>query len=230
MTGGGWAFVTGYFIMLLASQWINRHISDNQTRSTAVLFAVLYFAWCIIGEFFNAPYDYIQRALLFYSLGALIKKEQLNISKANAVLMLVIPWLLFSGFEFFGASNYIPDDVKAEVMLKLCTAAQSIVTPIIAVGMFCLFLSFDSRNNQFINTVASATFGIYLMHDSDLIRSFLWTNICKAEQQFSSQFFVIEAIITVLILFLLLCLLDYILRQRIYQPIMDKVTKKILNH
>ena len=43
------------------------------------------------------------------------------------------------------------------------------------------FLRIDIGRSRFVNTLASATFGVYLLHDDGFVRTFLWEKLfCNA--------------------------------------------------
>lgn len=45
------------------------------------------------------------------------------------------------------------------------------VTPICAFGIFVWFASLDIGSIKWINVIAGTTFGVYLIHDADILRT-----------------------------------------------------------
>ena len=72
---------------------------------------------------------------------------------------------------------------------------QSILTFLSALSLFVLFSKWDIGYNKMINTVATATFGVYLIHDSDIIRHLLWHEIFKNAQYQNSIFIIPYSVI-----------------------------------
>lgn len=71
----------------------------------------------------------------------------------------------------------------------------------IALGMLIIALNQTTRNHKAINGIASCTFGIYLLHDNDLIRSFIWNEIFNVAEYANSPFLVLHCLGTVMAIF-----------------------------
>ena len=49
---------------------------------------------------------------------------------------------------------------------------------LMALFLFMTFAKLKIKYNKWINVIASATFGVYLIHDSSYIRYYIWWNLC----------------------------------------------------
>lgn len=109
-------------------------------------------------------------------------------------------------------------------MVKLFALIQlAIATPMCAFSLLYFFDYLKIAPSKKINRIASTTFGIYLFHDADLISNLLWNKWLRVDSiQYSSNFFALSCVGTVLTIFVLLSLLD-LLRQRIESIAMRRV-------
>ena len=57
---------------------------------------------------------------------------------------------------------------------------NSLFVLVVSVGIFILMLRRKSYYSKLINTIGSATFGVYLIHDNTFVRAFLWGNLFTA--------------------------------------------------
>ncbi len=77
----------------------------------------------------------------------------------------------------------------------------------------CLFLAFKQLrigHSQWINRIAATTFGIYLLHDNDLLRKWIWQDTLQVSQFYTSEWFPLYAIGIVLFVFCVCGILDFL--------------------
>ena len=94
--------------------------------------------------------------------------------------------------------------------------------------LLSLFMVFEKCNIgyiKWINIIASATFGVYLIHDSNIIRPLLWQELFKNAQYQDSMLLIPYSIIVVAIVYLICTLIDLLRQQIIEKPFM-----KLINH
>ena len=65
---------------------------------------------------------------------------------------------------------------------------------IVALGLFLTFLNMRPRYNKAVNAFAASTFAAYLIHESVIIREFLWTDWLDVASMFDSWAFPLYAI------------------------------------
>lgn len=64
---------------------------------------------------------------------------------------------------------------------------NSFLVILIALELFLAFIKMEPFYNQKVNIIASATFGVYLIHDNPLMRSFLWGHVFKNQSAFGRK-------------------------------------------
>ena len=73
---------------------------------------------------------------------------------------------------------------------------------LLGIGLFILFLKAKIVYRPWINTVASTTFGIYLLHDNRLFLHHMWNNILATYQYYDSIVLPLYAILIVALILL----------------------------
>lgn len=96
---------------------------------------------------------------------------------------------------------------------------------LISVSLFMGFVTMKVNYHKGINTIASATFGVFLLHDNYIIRPFLWIKLFKNAQYQESLMIIPYSIIVVVIVYISCTLIDLV-RQRLFEkPFMIMVNK-----
>ena len=165
-------------------------------------------------------------AIFFYLLGAVLKKTDFTINKWLSGIFFCIAWFLLT-FIDIKESQIIKSENINEMLIKVIYNGISvaILTPLAVIFLFEFCKGLKIGNCKIINTIASTTFGIYLIHDSSVGRQFIWNKIFHClDYQYNSRYFPILAIATVLIVFVSCSILD-LLRKVLF----EKKTVKFLN-
>ena len=102
---------------------------------------------------------------------------------------------------------------------------QSILTFISALSLFMVFQKCNIGYIKWINVVASATFGVYLIHDSNIIRYLLWHEWFKNAQYQDSLLLIPYSIIVVAIVYVICTLIDLLRQLIIEKPFMILVNR-----
>ena len=84
--------------------------------------------------------------------------------------------------------------------------------------------------HKWINVIASATFGVYLIHDNNLVRPFLWKTVFH-NAYFQDSILLIPYSIAVTAIVYILCTVLDLLRQRVierpYMQLINRNTDKL---
>ena len=108
---------------------------------------------------------------------------------------------------------------------------QSVLTFLSSVSFFMVFKNLDIGHNKRINTVASATFGVYLIHDNGIMRSFLWDTVFR-NSAYQNTVMLIPYSIGAVCLVYVACTVADLLRQatveRVFLYLADRCTGTVL--
>ena len=98
-------------------------------------------------------------------------------------------------------------------------SANNVFVFLISFCIFLGFLNFDIGSIRIVNIIASATFGVYLIHDNMFLRKFLWHDFFKNSSYQSSHLLVLHSVITIFSLYILCTLID-LLRHFIFDRLL----------
>lgn len=93
------------------------------------------------------------------------------------------------------------------------------------IELFVGFIKLNPYHNQVVNRLAGATLGVYLIHDNEMFRPYLWRVILKNAEMYTSPLLIVHALVSVVVVYLVCSCID-LLRQntveRIFLNIMDR--------
>ena len=199
-----WWFASCYFVLYLISPCINIFLKnlEKQVYRKMLLATTVY--WCLIPTFTNQNFESNNLIwfVYIYSLAGYIKlwAEDFTIRRSTCfylsgliafftVLSVIILDILSLKAPFFAKyTAYFYDKQKLSIFL---------------ISLF-LFLGFKNSNiayNKKINTMASAVFGVYLIHENEFIRPFLWGPVFHNAGFSYSPYLIPYSVIVVLLVY-----------------------------
>ena len=199
LTGFSW-FADAYILLYLFHPFLNtmlKNLSKTQYKTFLLLGFTIWFLLPTIGFTFNINLNNnYSNAILFsylYSLGAYINlynpKLKSNYPKRFAVNSFLIYMFLSLLFLIYNQSNYY----------SVLSMNNSILVLITALSTFLYFKDLSLKYNPWINTLSACTFGIYLLHDNDLTRDYLWLTLLHVDSYYSKPLFVMYVLFIVMI-------------------------------
>lgn len=228
--------VSGYHefsIMLLAkSVWLFGGLFDNFTGSFIFLYLTIPFLNILIRNINKMQHLTLMLLLLFgYSIEAFVRfRVDFNYFTWFCVLYVVASYLRYYPLNikneklFWGITSLtvIGASVSSVALLSYIKpgAAYALVTDVnqplallVAVTTFMYFKNLNIPYNKWINTIASTTFGIYIIHtNSAAMRQWLWNDIIDCAGHYSIMY-MICCIIAVFVI----CSIIDIVRQKIIE-------------
>ncbi len=223
ITFGKWWFASTYFVMYLIHPYINRllHSFSKEEYQKFILFAL--FIWCIIPTFTTSSFqsNALIEFVLLYSIAGYIKLYGFRRNVASKTWFLF--WLFCSVLTYLSCVFFMLLGTKIEFFATHSIyfySRNSILTIGMAVSFFMAFLTMDIGINRLINKVSSATFGVYLLHDSNLLRPFLWNDVFHNSSFQNTAFIIPYSIAVVLAVYIVCTLVDLIRIKCIEKPVM----------
>lgn len=228
-SAGLWWFIQTYTVLFLFIPVINSFLEKLAPKQFLVVLLCLWILW-FNPSVFEFNYSRLQMAVVYYILGAYIRKTDFKINKWISLILFCLCWITYSFIDLKSnlmIINKIP--CSAEMVIIYSKLSECIITPLAVLFAFEFFNDLQIKNNRFINTVASTTFGIYLIHDSTIIRDLLWNKVFHClDIQYESNMFPVLALGTVVIVFASCSLIDY-LRQCLVERKINSVIDSLIN-
>ena len=232
---GKYWFMTFFVAIYVISGYLNTLINVLSRRRFQILLAIMALSMSVIPNITNRKtYFYEMLWFIFiYCLGAYIKRYPLKffdrtwISGVIAVLSFTVIFL----FSRYCAVFADFDPVKKYYMTFL-TEINSVPLVICAVSLLLLFKNIKIKSSKIINTAAASTLGVYLIHENEYIRPFLWDNIVNASYFWESPYLWLHALACTLIIWLSCVIIDFTrintverLLFKLIDPVCDKIDR-----
>ena len=228
LTFSVWWFASTYFVMFLLHPFINKllHALDRgQYRKLLVLLTVL---WCVIPTFLSSNYQAnelcefvylyaIAGYFKIYGAGEKLKSKQCFgwFALFTVIAYLSCLFFMIAGTKITSLSNFA----------IYFYGRNKIPTILRAVFIFLAFIKMKPFYSKWINKIASAAFGVYLLHDSPVLRKYFWIDLFK-NASFQKSAMIIPYSIGICILVYIGCtVIDLIRQGLIEKPCMRLLAK-----
>ena len=102
---------------------------------------------------------------------------------------------------------------------------QRITTLLISIFLFIGFKNLKIKHSKVINAISSLTFGVYLIHDNNLIRPILWKTIFGAERLQDNALLIPYSVIVILTVYIS-CTIIELIRKKLIEKYCIKLIEK----
>lgn len=223
ITYPGWWFASTYFMLYLIHPFLNKLLHGLSKTEYQYLILIMVLCWSIIPTATTQLFE--SNSLLWfvtlYGIAGYVnlyggnQKLQSKHYFSLYFMVLIITYTVSTTFLFLGTkkeewSTHAIDFFEIERLPIL----------LMAITLFMGFVTLKMNYHKWINMIASATFGVYLIHDSSYIRYYLWTNIFKINQYQDSTFLILYSILVVFILYVSCTMIDLIRKKLVEKPYM----------
>lgn len=223
ITYPGWWFASTYFMLYLIHPFLNKLLHGLSKTEYQYLILMMVLCWSIIPTATTQLFE--SNSLLWfvtlYGIAGYVnlyggnQKLQSKHYFSLYFMVLIITYTVSTTFLFLGTkkeewSTHAIDFFEIERLPIL----------LMAIKLFMGFVTLKMNYHKWINMIASATFGVYLIHDSSYIRYYLWTNIFKINQYQDSTFLILYSILVVFILYVSCTMIDLIRKKLVEKPYM----------
>lgn len=230
ITYPGWWFASTYFMLYLIHPFLNKLLHDLNKNVYQYLILLLVLCWSIIPTLTTQLFE--SNSLLWfitlYVIAGYAKiygfNERLK-SKHYFFLFLIVlvcSYLISVSFLVLGTKR---NELAVHAIDFLGMERFPIL--LMALFLFMTFAKLKIKYNKWINVIASATFGVYLIHDSSYIRYYIWWNIFKINQYQESLFLIPYSILVVFIIYVLCTGIEMVRKVLLERPYIIFVNKYV---
>lgn len=244
VTFSQWWFASSYFVLYLIYPYINKLLNRLSKKEYQRLLVLLTICWCIIPTFTTQSFqsNNLLWFIYLYSLAGYIRIFGVNnkskLSSAVCISLSVIIIIL----TFLSAVLFDVMGMKYQFFAKNATVFYEQRTLPILLSSLLLFIGFLKMNmgyKRFINLIASATFGVYLIHDNYFVRSFIWEKAFKNSSYSESNILILYSLFVIAIVFAVCTIIEllriYVLEKNYmglvnsFAEVIDKQKEKFLS-
>lgn len=210
-------FVKPYIFLYILHPFINIVIKSINKEQFLKLIIFLLFIYCIWPKIEFSSVDSLNWFITLYLLSAYTKLYCVNIFKDTKKLFFVA--ILLYIVVFISATLIGLVGLKNPLIASKSMVLASMESPFILIISFCIFAAFINIKfyNNTVNKIASATFGVYLIHDNAISRIFFWKYLLNNEKYANSNFLILHIVVSVAFVYILCTILE-LLRKKYIEP------------
>lgn len=225
-------FMTDYMILMLATPLLNAGLARISQSALRNLLILSFFMWSVAPNLLHLKYAFNEPLWFFvlYLFAAYCRKYPPKVPR-SAAFHLVLSLFFFGCVLAASLVIVLRRQVNSILALEVeCQAFYTLNHPLIVLGSFSLFLAAIRARpfqNRFINLLSGATLGVYLLHENDYMRSYLWLTVFHADQQAGSRWLPLHVVQAAVLVFILGAVIDLV-RQATVEKLFLRVVDRVL--
>lgn len=236
-------FVGCYLVFYFCIPFLNILLANISRKEHIYLLVLCLFIYTFLGSLpmlnsifrtlsFGVSMNYVSWFCVLYFLGAYIRKYPASAKNAKACFpsLLIAAFVSLLSVIFLANLKALPQDsplAANRVINMLCeqhpyyflSDSNKILAVVTAVCAFLFFKNLHLRYRRWINAMGASTFGVLMIHaNSDTMRQWLWQDLLRNPEMFSSPWLPVHAVLSVLGIFIICVLADQVRIRFIEKP------------
>ena len=186
-----WWFATAYLLLYILSPFLNRVLKSLSEKQYIGFLLLTGICWCVIPT--CTTQYFMGNELLFfvliYSISGFIRLYKIKIQWSAAkciVISIVLTALTFGSVVAFDILGF-KFPFLAENALYLFIFQRSIMVVVIGLPVFIGFLKMNIGYKRVINFISPAMFGVFLIHENNIVRNWLWQDVFSLSSYSNSK-------------------------------------------
>lgn len=228
ITFSSWWFASTYFVLYLLHPFLNKLLHCLNKKNYQYLLVMLVVCWSIIPTFTMSQFqgNSLLWFMTLYAIAGYVKIYGFNNKFKSKHYWKM--WGVFSILTYASSVVFVVLGVRWNVFASYSTyfyGQEKLSVLLISLSLFMAFATMKMNYYKWINVIASSTFGVYLIHDSGIIRPFLWIDVFKNARYQESLMIIPYSIIVVAIVYIVCTIIDLIRQMVFEKPFMIVVNK-----
>lgn len=228
-----WSFASAYIVLMLFVPYVNRFLVSLDKKTYQQLLKLFFICWCLVPTITGRSFEsnYLIWMIVMYAVGGYCKQfpsarlENKRLAVLGVLLSFAVYLLSVVFMDVLGtriAFFSVPErEIRFCEMRMLPCVAMSIF-------LFLLFKNLKIKTNQLINWLASGVFGVYLIHEHPLMKSFVWDMLFHITSYSDSKLLVVYSIFVITVVFLACEIIESLRRILIEAPFLRALKKVYL--
>lgn len=222
-------FTGCYLLFFLCIPFLNILIQNMTEKQHIQLVLLVSFVYIILGTIpqIQVTMNYITWFVVLYFIASYIRMypkpifENTKFWGWTAVLVFVTSLLSVIVCTWFGARS------GRQISFYFVSDSNKILAVFTSVSAFLFFKNVNIGYSRFINAVAVSTFGVLQIHaNSDAMRRWLWQDLLNNVGAYDSQWLLLHAFGSVVVVFTVCVAIDYLRIRFIEVPLLKKCNLK----
>lgn len=231
-------FANAYVLLFILSPFINKLIRSMDRKMHFRLICILSIIWCIIPSlpvyavfasnlgWSNFDWTNLGWFILIYLIASYIRLYPMNYTSKCKLNFYMAGF--FYGMLILLTALFYSLGGKFQKQAPNIMGMNNLLLLLCSVTLFLAFKNLKIKPSKWINAVAAAMFGVYLIHDNRLVRPFLWKTVFKNASYAESPSLFLHALIAVVSVLIVCIFIDFIISWLIEKPLCT-LAGKVLN-
>ncbi len=227
-----WYFITDYIVMFCLSPFMNKFMKASSIKEHLGTLIAMTVMFVLFPTFGDADFD--STSLIFflylYLLGGFIRRVEEKIPGTSKQWMLT----LVGGILFIWLVEYlmlvlfaVTEEPYFYQHSQTIRQMQSVVIVFLSIAAFLGFKRWNLPNYKWINTLASTSLGVYMLHDNYSTRPWMWNNLFHIPDWSDSPALVPYALFVMVAIFAMGCAIDLLRQYGLEKPFMKALEKPL---
>lgn len=232
-------FITCFVLLMFLTPFLNhfcKSIDQKQHLSIIIVLATVFpTSQLLLFREIQKYFTPLTIFILAYFIACYVRMYNDKIKGTAARHLIVAGVLILIYFMILILLTNLAFSAKlgfAEELLTYLKSQYSILSIIISAELLIGFTKMKPRYIGWVNILSSASFGVYLIHDSDTTRQHIFRYLLQTTTMTESNLLIPHALLAVLIIFCVCVIMD-LLRQvtvgKLLDFLIDRHTDKIVN-
>ena len=229
-----WWFASTFLFMFALSPFINKAILACDEKTHIKLIIGLVIIWSIIPSSININLEVSNLGwfITLYVIASYFKlyPHRFNKKTTTYFIIAIMAYLTIIMITYLvDITHYSSDFWFISNPIDHNHRQNSILILVISCCLFLTFSKIQIKNSKIINSIASTTFGIYLIHDHDYVRWKIYSDIFNCYDYTYSDLLIPYVFFMTATIFIICMMIDY-LRQLLFEKstILTKLSKQAL--
>lgn len=188
-----WWFASAYFLLYLFSPFLNKLLRSLTQRQYIAMMVIVLMFWCVLRLLTAKEIqgNHLLEFFFVYSIGGYIKLYSDNRKYNSKILwvLLIVTILLDLSAELL-LRKVAWNHPYMEQYIPYIRNEMSPFTLLLSILVFVIFKQIKIGSKKHINLIASASFGVYLIHDNASVRTDLWKGLINGSELQNSIYLV----------------------------------------
>lgn len=222
-------FLMFYLCIPFLTLLVNKMSQKMHIRLLVLLFAIYVFFGTV--PKFNVSMNYVSWYMVLFFLASYVRMYPIKLfNRALPWGLLSIGFVATSILSIFG-SLWLGQKMNVYAPFLFMTDSNNFLALATGFSLFMFFKNIKMKNIKFVNIIASATFGVLLIHaNGDTMRRWLWVDFLKNTEYFDSKYLVLHAVASVACIYVVCTLIELVriyLIEKYVLKLWDKLEPKI---
>ncbi len=195
----GYCFVTAFVGMLILSPFINI-IIDNLSKKDHLRLLVL-FSVLVTVPFLNEAVGGLCFFIYLYCIGAFVRKYYEEKTVSNKTIFLTSFFCVIAILSSIAVFDYLSLFTELPVCPLYFIQSKTPFVLCLSVLIFIYFKQLNIGSVKSINLMSPAMLGVYLIHENNLIRPFLWLDLLKNKEYLNSEYLYLHSFLSIMAVF-----------------------------